>query len=45
MSDTVKYLLDETRLPKFWYNLMADLPKPPPAVLHPGTQKPIGPSD
>ncbi|MBL0349883.1 MAG: TrpB-like pyridoxal phosphate-dependent enzyme [Elusimicrobia bacterium] len=45
MTDTVKYLLDETRLPKFWYNLVADLPTPPPAVLHPGTLKPIGPSD
>ena len=26
MSDTVKYLLDESRIPKNWYNLMADLP-------------------
>ena len=45
MSDSVKYLLDETRIPKFWYNLMADLPSPPPAVLHPGTLKPVGPDD
>jgi tryptophan synthase beta chain len=45
MSDTVKYLLDESRIPKAWYNLMADLPAPPPAVLHPGTLKPIGPDD
>ena len=45
MSDSVKYLLDESRIPKVWYNLMADLPKPPPAVLHPGTLKPIGPDD
>ncbi|MCA3134803.1 MAG: TrpB-like pyridoxal phosphate-dependent enzyme [Rhodocyclaceae bacterium] len=45
MSDTVKYLLDESRIPKAWYNLMADLPTPPPAVLHPGTLKPIGPDD
>jgi tryptophan synthase beta chain len=45
MSDTVKYVLDETRIPKAWYNLVSDLPKPPPAVLHPGTLKPIGPDD
>ena len=45
MSDSVKYLLDETRMPKFWYNLMADLPSPPPAVLHPGTLQPVGPDD
>ncbi len=45
MSDSVKYLLDESRIPKAWYNLMADLPKPPPPVLHPGTLQPIGPDD
>ncbi|MEQ1910198.1 MAG: TrpB-like pyridoxal phosphate-dependent enzyme [Vicinamibacterales bacterium] len=45
MSDTIKYLLDESRIPTCWYNLMADLPSPPPPVLHPGTLKPIGPDD
>jgi len=45
MSETVKYFLDESRIPKNWYNLVADLPTPPPAVLHPGTLKPIGPDD
>ena len=45
MSDTIKYLLDESRLPKFWYNIAADLPSPPPPVLHPGTLLPIGPDD
>ena len=45
MSETIKYVLDESRMPKFWYNLVADLPKPPPPVLHPGTLKPIGPDD
>jgi tryptophan synthase beta chain len=43
MSESVKYLLDETRIPKHWYNLVADLPSSPPPVLHPGTLKPIGP--
>jgi tryptophan synthase beta chain len=45
MSDTVKYLLPEDQIPKVWYNLMADLPSPPPPPLHPGTMKPIGPDD
>jgi tryptophan synthase beta chain len=45
MSDTVKYLLDETRIPKDWYNIVADLPRPPEPVLHPGTLKPVGPQD
>ena len=45
MNDRVKYLLDESDLPKFWYNIAADLPVPLPAVLHPGTLLPIGPDD
>ena len=45
MSDRVKYLLDESRLPTHWYNLVADLPSPPPPVLHPGTLQPLGPDD
>ncbi|MCJ7812207.1 TrpB-like pyridoxal phosphate-dependent enzyme, partial [bacterium] len=28
-----------------WYNIQADLPKPLPPVLHPGTGQPIGPDD
>ncbi len=45
MTDTVKYLLDETHIPKYWYNLVADLPVAPPPVLHPGTHQPVGPDD
>ena len=45
MSDTVKYMLDEGRIPAAWYNLVADLPRPPAPVLHPGTLQPIGPPD
>ncbi len=45
MSGQLKYVLDETQIPKTWYNLAADLPVPLPAVLHPGTKQPIGPSD
>ena len=45
MSDTIKYLLGEEDIPKFWYNIAADLPEPLPPVLHPGTKQPIGPED
>ena len=40
-----KYYLPEDKLPKNWYNILADLPVPLPAVLHPGTKQPIGPGD
>ena len=45
MSDSIKYTLDERDIPRSWYNIVADLPGPPPPVLHPGTQQPIGPDD
>lgn len=45
MPDTVKYTLEESLIPKAWYNVVADLPAPPPAVLHPGTRQPVGPDD
>ncbi len=45
MSDQTKFLLPENRIPKAWYNIQADLPKPLPPVLHPGTLQPIGPDD
>ena len=40
-----KFILDEERIPRTWYNIVADLPMPPAAVLHPGTGQPIGPDD
>src|SRR3954467_7545060 len=40
-----KYVLDESRIPRAWYNIAADLPVPPAPVLHPGTRQPIGPAD
>jgi len=45
VSDQVKFVLDETHIPSSWYNLAADLPRPLPPVLHPGTKQPIGPAD
>ncbi|PRY51030.1 tryptophan synthase beta chain [Geodermatophilus tzadiensis] len=40
-----KILLDESQLPTQWYNVVPDLPGPPPPPLHPGTLQPIGPDD
>jgi tryptophan synthase beta chain len=40
-----KVLLDESRMPTQWYNLVPDLPAPPPPPLHPGTLQPVGPED
>ncbi|MEJ7702605.1 MAG: TrpB-like pyridoxal phosphate-dependent enzyme [Geodermatophilaceae bacterium] len=40
-----KILLDEDDMPTRWYNLIPDLPSPPPPVLHPGTLQPVGPDD
>ncbi len=45
MADPIKYVLEESRVPQAWYNLVSDLPSPPPPVLHPGTLKPVGPDD
>src|SRR5690606_36488449 len=45
MGDQTKFLLDESRIPKRWYNIQADLPKPLAHVTHPGTKQPIGPGD
>ena len=45
MGETVKYTLDESKLPEAWYNVAADLPEPPAPVLHPGTGQPVGPDD
>ncbi|MDZ4798659.1 MAG: TrpB-like pyridoxal phosphate-dependent enzyme [Bryobacteraceae bacterium] len=45
MSDSIKYVIDESRIPRHWYNLAADLPRPVPPPLHPGTLQPLGPDD
>jgi len=45
MDRQVKYTLTEAELPRQWYNIVPDLPSPPPPPLHPGTGQPIGPDD
>jgi len=43
MSDQTRFILNESDLPKFWYNINADSPVPPTPVLHPGTLEPVTP--
>ncbi|MBR8835259.1 MAG: TrpB-like pyridoxal phosphate-dependent enzyme [Stigonema ocellatum SAG 48.90 = DSM 106950] len=43
--DSIKYTLSENQMPRFWYNIQADLPEPVPSVLHPGTLEPITVAD
>jgi tryptophan synthase beta chain len=38
-------LLEESEMPRQWYNIQADLPTPMKPPLHPGTGKPIAPED
>jgi tryptophan synthase beta chain len=45
MTEPTKITLPESEIPRSWYNLLADLPSPPPPVLHPGTLQPVGPDD
>ena len=45
MNDDTKILLNESEMPTHWYNIVPDLPSPPPPPLHPGTHEPIGPDD
>ena len=45
MADFTKVTLDESEIPTQWYNIIPDLPEPPPPVLHPGTHEPVGPED
>ncbi|HEU5419799.1 MAG TPA: TrpB-like pyridoxal phosphate-dependent enzyme [Streptosporangiaceae bacterium] len=45
MDRQVKYILAESEMPQQWYNIIPDLPAPPPPPLHPGTGQPVGPDD
>src|SRR5579862_4481831 len=43
--ETIQYNLPQDRIPRAWYNILADLPAPLAPPLHPGTLQPIGPDD
>lgn len=45
MSEAIKFILPDDRIPKAWYNIVADLPQPLPPVLNAATGKPVGPED
>jgi hypothetical protein len=39
MGNKVKHVLDESEIPTQWYNIIPDLPEPPPPPLHPATPR------
>jgi tryptophan synthase beta chain len=43
--ETIQYNLPQDRVPRVWYNIVPDLPKPMAPALHPGTHKPLCPDD
>lgn len=45
MTEQIKYVLDESRMPKAWYNIEADLAEKTPVPLNPATCKPITASE
>ncbi len=40
-----KYILSEQEIPRKWYNIAPDLPRPMDPPLHPATRQPCGPDD
>ena len=45
MSEPSTFVLGEDKIPKYWYNIVPDLPAECPPVLHPATRTPISPED
>ena len=43
MNAETRFLLSESDLPRFWYNVNADMPVQPAPVLHPQTMEPVTP--
>src|SRR5512147_1006777 len=43
MTDQIRFLLNESDLPKYWYNINADSLVRPTPVLHLGTLEPVTP--
>ncbi len=38
-----KFMMSEKEIPKKWYNILPDLPRPLDPPLHPGTKEPVSP--
>jgi len=45
MALPIRIILREDQMPRQWYNIQADLPRPLQPSLHPGTGQPIQPED
>ncbi|MBX3006495.1 MAG: TrpB-like pyridoxal phosphate-dependent enzyme [Melioribacteraceae bacterium] len=45
MSKNKIIFLEQTQMPRYYYNIMADSPTPMDPPLHPGTKQPAGPQD
>lgn len=43
MNEQTRFQLNESDLPKFWYNIYGDSPVPQTPTLHPGTLEPVTP--
>ena len=43
MNNQTRFLLGEADIPRFWYNINADMPVPPNPVLNPQTLEPVTP--
>ena len=39
--ESKKIMLEENEMPKQWYNILPDLPKPLPPMIHPVTREPV----
>jgi tryptophan synthase beta chain len=44
-TNETRIVLPQDRIPRAWYNVLADLPTPPPPPLNPATGEPLGPED
>ncbi|HHV15864.1 MAG TPA: TrpB-like pyridoxal phosphate-dependent enzyme [Gelria sp.] len=44
-AELTKIILPEEKIPKFWYNVQADMPNPLAPSLHPQTMQPLTPAD
>jgi len=44
-EELTKIILPEEKLPKYWYNVQADMPTPLEPGLNPQTKEPLGPQD
>lgn len=45
MEESKKYLLQESDIPRAWFNIIPSMPEKPAPMLHPGTMKPITSED